>query len=262
MRVALVDRRWARSTAQLLGVAALLAAWQLVASSGAVTFLVPFSTAVSRMWALLTGDSLTTDVVPSVVRTVVGFAIGSAAGIVIGALVGYFRRIDPWVRPLLEFLRATPIPAVIPVAILTLGPTNGTRVFLIALGCVWPVLLNAIDGTRSVDPRYLDAARVARFGSLQILVRVIWPASLPRIFTGLRIGLAIALIMMVVSEMMASTSGLGHFVLEAQRTYALNDMYGGILLLGVLGGVFTLAFALVERRVLAWYLGRQGLDRG
>lgn len=260
MRVPLVDHRWIRVAAGMLGVTGLLAAWQLVADSGAVTFLVPFTTAVSRMWSLLTGESLTTDVVPSVVRTIAGFAIGSAAGIMIGILVGYFRRIDPWVRPLLEFLRATPIPAVIPVAILTLGPTDGTRTFLIALGCVWPVLLNAIDGTRSVDPRYIDAARVARFGSLRILVRVIWPASLPAIFTGLRIGLAIALIMMVVSEMMASTSGLGHFILEAQRTYALTDMYGGILLLGVLGGVFTLVFALVERRVLAWYVGQKGLD--
>jgi ABC-type nitrate/sulfonate/bicarbonate transport system permease component len=260
MTAAFVERRGVRLGLGVVGLAAALLVWQSVGSSGNVTFLVPFSDALSAMWSLLSGDPLRDDVLPSVQRTVAGFALGVVVGVTLGVLLGYFRGLDAWVRPVLEFLRATPIPAIIPVAVLTLGATGATRIGLIALGSLWPVLLNAMDGTRGVDPGYLDAARTAHLSDREILRRVIFPASLPRIFTGMRIGLALSLVMMVVSEMVAADNGLGHLVLQAQRTYALNDMYGGILLLGLLGGLFTLVFAAVERRVLSWYAGQKGLS--
>jgi ABC-type nitrate/sulfonate/bicarbonate transport system permease component len=259
MHVGLADRGPIRLLLGVVGLALVLALWQSVGASGNVAFLVPFADAVSAMWDLVTGPSLGEDVLPSIGRTVAGFAVGSAVGVVLGVLLGYFRGAEPWVRPVLEFLRATPIPAMIPVAILTFGATQATQIGLIALGSLWPVLLNAMDGTRSVEPGYLDAARTAHLRDREILRRVILPASLPRIFTGLRIGLALSLIMMVVSEMMSGGDGLGAFVLQAQRTYALNDMFGGILLLGLLGGVFTIVFAAIERRVLSWYAGWKGL---
>lgn len=258
---ALIDRGAVRLAVGAAFLAALAALWQSVGSSGSVAFLVPLSDALTAMWDLLSGDGLREDVLPSVLRTLVGFTIGGVLGMTIGVLLGYFRFLEPWVRPLLEFLRATPIPAIIPVAFLTFGATGATRIGVIALGSLWPVLLNAMDGTRGVDPRHVDAARTAHLGDWAILRRVILPAALPRIFTGLRIGLALSLIMMVVSEMIAADNGLGHFVLEAQRTYALGDMYGGILLLGLLGGLFTLAFAAVEGHALSWYAGQQGQSR-
>jgi ABC-type nitrate/sulfonate/bicarbonate transport system permease component len=150
---------------------------------------------------------------------------------------------------------------VLPVALLAFGPNTGTRVALIALGAFWPVLLNTMDGARAVDRGYVDAARAARAGELRIITRVVWPAALPQVFAGLRIALALSLIMMVISEMIASTSGLGLRVLQAQRTYAFADMYAGVLVLGTIGGVFTLLFTAVEHRVLAWYEGQKGIRR-
>ena len=255
----LIDRRSTRLVVGALAFAAALTVWQVVGEAGSVAFLVPFSDAATAMWDLLSGDGLREDVLPSAARALAGFGLGAAVGIAAGLLLGYFRRLDPWVRPLLEFMRATPIPAILPVAILALGATSATRVFLIALGCLWPVLLSALDGSRAVDPRNIEAARVAGLSDGQILRRVVWPASLPAIFTGLRLGLALSLIMMVISEMIASNSGLGYFILQAQRSFAMPDMFGGVLVLGLLGGAFTLVFTLVERRVLGWYLQQKGL---
>lgn len=255
-----IQRRGVRTVAGVVGVLLALGLWEFVGQTSSQPFLVPFSTAAGGMVELLTGPRLMTDVVPSLIRATLGFLLGGILGVAVGGLVGFYRGSDPWLRPQLEFLRAMPIPALLPVAILVLGPTDTMRVVIIMLGAVWPVLLNTADGVRSVDPRYVEAARVAGLSQFQIVRRIVLRAAMPDTFTGLRIALGLALIMMVVSEMFASSSGLGNFVLQAQRMYAMERMYAGILTLGVLGGLFTLVFALVERRVLAWYLGQKRIS--
>ena len=257
-----IDRVWARWTVGLAATLAAVGVWELVGRSGRVIFFEPFSVAATGAWDLVSGPHFGSDVLPSAGRAAAGFFAGSALGVLVGLPLGYFRWVDPWVRPVLEFLRATPVPAVLPVAVLTFGPNSGTRVGLIALGAFWPVLLNAMDGARAVDRGYVDAARAAHVSRLRVVTRVIWPASLPQVFAGLRIALGISLIMMVISEMVASTGGLGYFVLQAQRTYAMPDMYAGVLVLGVLGGLFTILFTVIEHRVLAWYRGQKGIGRG
>jgi ABC-type nitrate/sulfonate/bicarbonate transport system permease component len=257
-----IEHAWIRRVVGLATTVAALAGWEILGRSGHVLFLVPFSTAARAAWDLVSGPQLRTDVLPSVLRAASGFALGSASGIVAGVGLGYLRGLDAWVRPVLEFLRATPVPAVLPVALLAFGPNSGTRVALIAFGAFWPVLLNAMDGTRAVDRGYVDAARATRASEVRVVTRVIWPAALPQIFAGLRIALALSLIMMVISEMLASSSGLGFYVLQAQRTYAFTDMYAGVLVLGTVGGLFTLLFTAVEHRVLAWYEGQKGIRRG
>ena len=257
-----IHRTWARGLVGVGMIAAALAAWEVIGRGGHVAFLAPFSTAARGAWQIVSGPALASDVLPSIARAAAGFALGGLTGIGAGLVLGYFQGVDPWLRPVLEFLRATPVPAVLPVALLAFGAGSATRVGLIALGAFWPVLLNAMDGARAVDRGYVDAARAARVGRLAILGRVIWPASLPQIFAGLRIALGVSLIMMVISEMVSSTSGLGFLVLQAQRSYAFGDMYAGVLVLGTVGGVFTLLFTLVEHRVLGWYDGQKGIRRG
>lgn len=257
----MIDHGWVRWAVGAATTAVALAVWEIAGRGGYVLFLVPLSTAVEGAWDLITGPTLVTDVLPSVARAASGFVVGSVLGIVVGLVLGYLRAVDPWVRPVLEVLRATPVPAVLPVALLAFGPNAGTRVGLIAAGAFWPVLLNAMDGARAVDRGYVDAARAAHAGELRVVTRVVWPAALPQVFAGLRIALAISLVMMVISEMIASTDGLGFLVLQAQRTYAFSDMYAGVLVLGTIGGLFTLLFAVVEHRVLAWYEGQKGIRR-
>jgi ABC-type nitrate/sulfonate/bicarbonate transport system permease component len=122
---------------------------------------------------------------------------------------------------------------------------------------VWPVLLNAIDGVRGIDPTLRETARVYRIPPLQTLLSVVLPAASPRIFAGMRTALSLALILMVISEMEASTNGIGFFILQSQRSFAIPDMWSGMLLLGLIGFAFNAGFVEVERRVLRWHRGAQ-----
>jgi ABC-type nitrate/sulfonate/bicarbonate transport system permease component len=158
---------------------------------------------------------------------------------------------------LVEFLRAIPPPLLIPIAILVLGIGAQMKVAVIAAGCVWPILLNTIDGVRGTEPTLLETSRVYGVGRWDILRSVVLPAASPRIFAGLRIALSLALILMVISEMQASTNGIGFFVLQAQRSFAIPEMWSGILLLGLLGYLINGGFALLERRLLRWHRGAQ-----
>ena len=120
---------------------------------------------------------------------------------------------------------------------------------------IWPVLLNTIDGVTGIDPTLNDTARVYGVSGRQRLLRIVLPAASPQIFAGMRTSLSLALILMVISEMVASTNGIGYFVLQSQRTFAIPEMWSGILLLGILGYVLNAGFMLVERRVLRWHRG-------
>jgi ABC-type nitrate/sulfonate/bicarbonate transport system permease component len=238
--------------------AALLALWQVYASSAKLLYLSTFTDSVDAMWSYVTGPSLSEDVLPSVGRMLAGYVIGCAAGIAIGVPVGYLRRMEPWLRPVLEFMRSLPAPVILPMALLLLGANTGMKVAVIAFGCCWPVMLNAIDATRSVDPLLIDTGKVNRLGTFAILRRIALPASMPQIFAGMRTALGIALILMVFSEMIGASSGLGFQILTSQRRFLVPEVYGGVLLIGVIGWAFTVLFSQMERRVLAWHHGRMG----
>jgi ABC-type nitrate/sulfonate/bicarbonate transport system permease component len=195
------------------------------------------------------------DVLPSLARMFSGYGIGVVFGIVVGFVLGMSPGLRRAAGPVVHFLRALPAPALLPFAISVMGIGNGMKVWLIAFGCFFPVLLTTIDGIRSVEPLYLDAARVYGISRRERWARVMLPAALPHIVGGMRTSLSLGLIVMVISEMVAATSGIGFFVLQSQRTYALPEMWSGMILLGLLGYLFNLAFALVERRALRWHRG-------
>ena len=254
---------WRRVGALVLGwlvAALLLLVWQLYANSAQQLYLPTFTSAATATWHLVSQSTLTSDVLPSVGRFALGYAIGSAIGIAVGTPVGYLRALEPWVRPVLEFLRALPAAAILPIALLLLGTGAGMRVTVIAFGACWPVLLNAIDGARHVDPVLIDTGRINGLGRLGLLRRIVLPASLPQIFAGLRTALGIALIVMVLSEMYGASSGLGYFILTAQRRFLVPETYGGVLVLGIIGWLFSVLFARFERRALAWHYGRVGRE--
>jgi ABC-type nitrate/sulfonate/bicarbonate transport system permease component len=258
MSVAPLHRRLALLALGWLVAALLLLLWQLYAKSAQQLFLPTFASAASATWRLLTQSTFTSDVLPSIGRFVAGFVIGCAVGIVVGTPLGYLRWIEPWTRPVLEFLRALPAAAILPIALLLLGTGNGMRITVIAFGACWPVLLNAMDGARQVDPVLIETGRVNGLSRRAILQRIVVPASLPQIFAGMRTALGIALIVMVLSEMYGATSGLGYFILTSQRRFLVPETYGGVLALGIIGWLFSVLFSRFERKALAWHFGRIG----
>ncbi|MEO3867892.1 ABC transporter permease [Nonomuraea sp. B12E4] len=222
-------------------------------------FYFPPASEVARYFAdLWLFDRVSGDVLPSLGRMFAGYAIAVVAGVVLGTALGLFRPLRTAADPVVQFLRALPPPALIPFALLLFGAGDWSKVFIIALGTVWPILLNTIDGVRGVEAQQLEAARSFQIPAWARLTRIVLPAATPRIFAGMRTSLSIAIILMVVSEMVASDNGIGYFVLESQRSFAIPEMWTGIVLLGVLGFVLNWLFVVMEARVLFWHRGLKG----
>ena len=258
MELETLRQRIAVLAGQALLLLALLACWQAAAILFPAPHLPRLERIASSFWNLVHGEALVREVLPSAARVGVGLALGIVLGTGIGLAIGYFRALDPWLRPILEFLRALPAVTILPAALLLLGATDAMRVSIIVFGCMPPVLLAAIDGARRVDELLLDTARVSRLSAWQTVVRVIVPAALPQIFAGIRIALGVALIMMVISELLASQNGLGAFIQRNQRLFNTANVYAGVLVIGVLAWLFTAAMLKLEKRVLRWHRGWRG----
>jgi ABC-type nitrate/sulfonate/bicarbonate transport system permease component len=199
-----------------------------------------------------------TDLLPSLGRMLAGFALAVGGGVALGALLGFSRTLSTALDPVLQFLRALPPPALIPVSLLVFGAGDSAKIFLIALGAVWPVLLNTVDGVRGVDRTALDMARSYRVPAHARLTRLVLPAALPRIFAGARTALGIAIILMVVSELIGADNGVGYVVQLAQRGFDIPEMWAGTLLLGLLGFGANVLFVALEKRVLHWHIATTG----
>jgi ABC-type nitrate/sulfonate/bicarbonate transport system permease component len=207
---------------------------------------------------LFLSDSVFQDVIPSLFRLLGGWALAVLIGVPLGILIGRSRNLWDLVNPALQFLRAIPGPALIPIFIILLGTESTMRVTLIAFGSVWPILLNTIEGTRTVDPVQLDTVQAFRIPRHARLWRIVLPAALPKIFAGMRVSLALAIILMVVSELVASTNGIGYRIQNAQIMFLLTDMWCGIVLLALIGYTLNWLFLKFEGRVLGWHRGARG----
>ena len=188
-------------------------------------------------------------------RAGLGYLLAALVAISLGVLMGYWRSVYEACELVVELLRAVPPPAIIPVAILFLGIGDPMKVFIILFSCVFPILVNTMDGVRGVDPVLIRTARTFGLGQGALIWKVVIPAASPFIMTGLRIALAIALILVVISEMVGATAGIGYFILDAQRSFKIPQMYAGMLVLALLGYALNRCFLLVDAYVMAWHRG-------
>ncbi|SBS71983.1 ABC transporter permease [uncultured Microbacterium sp.] len=246
----------------LVGLPLILIAVWWIATLGNTNYLVPtpggLLSAFVDTWF---GDRFWRDVLPSVGRLLVGIAGSVILGVGLGILIGSFRTLRQVLEPLLEFFRAIPPPVLVPVLALILGISDQMKIAVIIFGSMWPVLLNTIEGVRATDEVQRDTARSYRLTKAHRLQFLTLPAAAPQIMTGVRQSLSIALILMVISEMTYSSSGLGFTIIQFQRNFAIPQMWSGILVLGLIGLALSLVFQLVERRVLAWYHGLREVQR-
>jgi ABC-type nitrate/sulfonate/bicarbonate transport system permease component len=267
-RVAARIRAAAANVLYAVGLPALiLIAWDLLAKKpdeavGAEKFY-PDPRTVGQAFAdNWIGAAFTEEVLPSLSRLGVGIVLSIVLGIGAGTVIG----LSPWLReltePVLEFFRAIPPPALIPIVMLLLGITDTMKVAVIVSGAVWPILLNTIDGVRATDSVMTETADAFRVTWWQRLWFLVLPSASPRIMTGVRQALSVALILMVISEMFASSSGLGYRIVYFQRNFLIAESWSGIVLLGLTGVLLAVVFGLVERRVLRWYHGMREVERG
>jgi ABC-type nitrate/sulfonate/bicarbonate transport system permease component len=248
---------WNTRAIGVLFIAMLLLLWEI----GAASEIFPpmsfprISSIMSTWWQLVISGELLGEVLPSLWRMFAGYFIGVVTGVLLGLMMGYIRFFYNLLEPITEVLRPIPSPAYLPIVILFLGIDDEMKIFMVAFASLFPVLLNTYSGVRSVDPIQLQTARTFGVSGRKLLTQIVLPASSPYIFTGMRISLAVALIIMVISEMVAASNGIGYFILSAQRGFKIRDMFAGVLTLAVLGYVLNRLFLMIENRVLAWHYG-------
>jgi ABC-type nitrate/sulfonate/bicarbonate transport system permease component len=251
-----------KKLAYALGLPIILFALWFVLSNGSENFYAPPLKTILRAFAdTWTPDRLRTDVLPSIWRLAAGYALAAVIGIALGIAIGLNRRLRATLEPVLEFFRAVPPPVLVPVIMLFAGIGNGMKIIVIVSGCVWPILLNTVEGVRAVDSVQADTARAYGITGPARISRVVLPAASPQIAAGLRQALSIAIILMVISEMFAASNGLGFTIVQFQRSFAIPEMWSGIILLGLLGFVLSLLFRFAERRALRWYDGLREAQR-
>lgn len=242
--------------------AILIALWWVLSAGSTNPFFPSLATIVAAFEPTWLTGRLITDLVPSVVRLVLGYLLALVVGILLGLAIGSSRRLRLLTEPPLEFFRAMPAPVLVPVLMLFLGIFDTMKVAVVAIGCLWPILLNTIEGVRGVDPLLLDTAKVYRLKPATRVFGVLLRGASPQIAAGARQGLSIGIILMVISEMFAANNGLGFSIVQFQRSFAIPEMWTGIIVLGLLGVALSLVFRFVEHRVLGWYNGLRRATRG
>ncbi|MEV7809085.1 ABC transporter permease subunit [Microbispora sp. NPDC088329] len=248
---------------RLLPVPLFLAAWEAGCRMAESTYFPPPSLIAARareLWfsgpatRLFLTDAAIENFVPSLGRMFGGWLLACFAGIVAGVAIGRSATLSAYLDPLIQFGRAIPPPALVPVFIVVFRDDLRMLLATIVIGVVWPVLLNAVDGARYVDRVQVDTARVFGLTRTQRLVRLVLPAAAPKIFAGLRLSLSLALVLLVVAEMTNGTiNGIGYELVYMQQSFDMPGMWGIVALLAVLGLVLNLSFLLLERRTLSWH---------
>lgn len=232
---------------------AILVAWFVISANSTSPFWPPLTRIFAAMGEWATSGALWQDFVFSFGNYLAGLLIAVVLGLGLGVAIGLIPRLAAVLDPYLDFLRSLPNVVFVPIIILVLGIGAWPKIALIAFACMWPVLLNCIEGVRQIAPSVFEAARAYRIPLWLRIRKVVLPGSLPQIVVGLRLAITVGLVMLVVSEMYGSTQGMGFFILDSSQRFLLADAWAGTLLIGVIGWLITYIYARFEHRMLDWH---------
>lgn len=232
----------------------LLALWEIAPRIGLVdrVFFPPFSEIAKTWWQLLVSGELWKHFSASIVRSALGFFIAIAVAVPLGLLIGWYPLARELFNPVLELFRNTAALALLPVFILLLGIGEVSKVGIIIFACIWPILLNTIAAVRDVDPLYIKSAKSMNLSDFQLFKKVILPASVPTIFTGIRMAGTGAILVLIAAEMIGAKVGLGYYITFTQYNFQIPEMYAGILTISLLGIVINQTLLAIEKHFSKW----------
>jgi len=231
--------------------------WEVISRAQLISplYFPPVSKIAVILYHLTLSGALPGEVLKSFTRMGGGYVMAILVMVPLGILMGISRHWYHFFEPLVELLRPIPPPAIVPVAMLFLGIGNMMKVFVVFFACSFPILINTIDGVRSVHPVLIDTARSFGLGRYRLVQKIIVPAATPQIMSGLRTSLPISLIVTILAEMIGSVDGIGHYILKMQRSFDIPEMYAGIVMLGIVGYWLNKIFIKLDRSILAWHAG-------
>jgi sulfonate transport system permease protein len=252
-RAATAPARWRRTLlGLLLPVTALAAAEWAVRAGLLPANLLPAPTQILDTLRELATHGLFEHVAASTLRVAAGFVAGAALAVLLGSAVGLSRHAEAVLDPTFQALRAIPSLAWVPLLLLWLGIDEAPKITLIAIGAFFPVYMGVASGIRGVDRKLIEVGRLHRLSGLALTRRILLPAALPAILTGLRNGLSLAWMFMVAAELIAASKGLGYLLSDGRETSRADIVLAAIALLAILGKISDSLMAAIEHRSLAW----------
>jgi NitT/TauT family transport system permease protein len=243
-----------RSLMVLLPWVAIVLVWSAIPYSGLVSpALVPTPLQVAeRFVSLLWGDRLGLDVIASTQRVILGVALGITAAVPVGFMLGWYRQVRRFVDPLVNFFRALPPIALIPLVIVYFGIGEAAKVVILFYASFFAGVIVMYEGIAQISPIYVRVARTLGAADDEIFLRVIMPLAVPHMLTALRVALGVAWATLVASELIAARQGLGALIQDAASFFQLDTIYVGIICIGFIALVMDLILRAVSRRLVSW----------
>jgi NitT/TauT family transport system permease protein len=235
-------------------IAVLAAVWEVFPRLGLVdaTFLPPLSQVVQAWWALAADGELAQHIQASMIRSLSGLGLAILIAVPLGLLIGWYKPVAVFLGPLLELFRNTAALALMPVFVLILGLGETSKISIIVYGCAWPILLNTISGVKTVDPLLVKSARSMGLSQLRLFQKVVLPAAVPTIFTGIRLAGAYSILILIAAELAGAKAGLGYLINYAQQNFDIGAMYAGIITISAIGLAINQSLVYLERRFSTW----------
>jgi sulfonate transport system permease protein len=234
---------------------ALIVGWEIAADTGLIAARVlPSPSAIARaFWQTWRDESLAQNVGVSALRALEGLLIGGLLGFALGVVNGLWRPAEVALDSSLQMLRNIPHLAIIPLVILWFGIGEEAKIFLVSIGVFFPVYINTYHGVRTIDPTLVEMARVYGLGPVALFWRVVLPGALPSIFVGLRYGLGIMWLTLIVAETISASSGIGYMTMNAREFLQTDVVLLGIIIYALLGKLSDVIIKLFERAALSWH---------
>ena len=260
---------WPRLKAVLLALVvplALLLGWHLAVKAG-MTRLIPSPAdvaeymvdfAVGGIWDDAFSATLHIHLFASMTRVYGGFALAALAAVPLGLLIGRNEKVRALLDPFLQLMRPIPVTAWLPLSMILFGLGPRSAFFLVFLGAFYPILLNTVFGVRSVEKRLFEAASMLGCSGTAQFFRVVLPASLPSIFTGLRLGLGLAWFVIVVGEMTGVPQGLGAVIMDGRTLSRTELVICGMIVIGIAGFISDRIIVAIMNRLLRWSPSHHG----
>jgi NitT/TauT family transport system permease protein len=240
--------------ARSIGLILFIALWELAPRFNLVraTYLSPPSSVLRALYLMAWRGDLSKHFFISLRRAVVGLSVSAGVGVVLGLLIGYFKNTERYLNLLFQSFRQMSAFALFPVFILFFGLGELSKTIIIFWASLWPVLLNTATGVKNVDKVLVRSAVSMGASKGYIFLNIIVPAAAPEIFTGIRLGGSYCVMAVVAAEMIGATSGLGYLVIYSEQTFNTPEMYGGIVMLAVLGLGLNFVLHSIERFFTSW----------
>lgn len=238
----------------LVAITAFLLLWELAPRFGLVddVFLPPFSVVAHAFYDLVVNGQLWEHLSASLSRALSGFSIAVVLAVPLGVAIAWYKPVAEFLGPILELFRNTAALALLPVFILILGIGETSKISLVLYASAFPILLNTISGVRTVDPLLVKSARSLGLPPLRLFQKVVLPAAVPTIFTGIRMAAASSILVLIAAEMVGAKAGLGYLITASQLNFQIPDMYAGIIAISLVGLGFNGIIVAVERRFSRW----------